>query len=257
MPQHPAGQSDEVWRRRASSFGSSAAEYAEHRPGYSPEAVEWLLAGVDGDALEVLDLGAGTGAVTGALLALGHQVVAVDADRDMVAELGRRHPRARALVGSAETIPLADGSMDAVLVGTAFHWFDLDLAGPEVARVLRPGGVAGLLYNDSDDTVEWVAELDRVGRTSASTPPNREWRSPAPLPGLGPWREERFPHTHRRTAASLTATIGTHSHTRVVTPEEREQTLGRIRAFLDGRPETSTGEFDVPMTTVAYRAPRS
>jgi SAM-dependent methyltransferase len=252
----PEGQSDELWRRRASSFGSSAAAYADHRPDYAVAAVEWVLEGARRDVADVLDLGAGTGALTGTLLDLGRRVLAVDPDPEMLAELRRRHPRAGALVAPAELIPVADDSVDAVVVATALHWFDLDRAGAEIGRVLRPGGVLGVFYNHTDETVDWVAELGRVSRTSASSEPTRdddEARSPS-VPGFSAWEERRFPHAHRRTAASLTATIGTHSHTRVVSPDEREQVLRGIRTFLDGQPETSAGEFDLPLTTVAARA---
>lgn len=254
----PQGQSEELWRRRASSFGSSAAEYADHRPDYAADAVAWLLEADDGPVRTVLDLGAGTGALTRTLLDLGLQVVAVDPDVDMLAELGRRHPTAIVTVGSAEAIPLADASVDAVLVGTAFHWFDRTLAMPEIARVLRPGGILGTLYNETDDSVEWVAALGEVSRTSASSEPRADdgaW-PPTLGPEFGPWAEELFAHAHGRTAASLTATIGTHSHTRVVSDEERVVTLDRIRRFLESRPETSQGEFDVPLTTVAHRTRR-
>ena len=93
----------------------------------------------------VLDLGAGTGKLTGTLLTLGAEVVAVEPDPAMLGELRGALPAVRALSGSAETLPLPDESIDAVLAGNALHWFDMDVAGPEIARVLRPGGVlAGL-----------------------------------------------------------------------------------------------------------------
>jgi SAM-dependent methyltransferase len=254
----PQGQSEELWRRRAASFGSSAADYADHRPDYSADAVAWIVEASDGPARRVLDLGAGTGALTGTLLGRGLDVVAVDPDGGMLAELRRRHPTANATVGSAESIPLAAASVDAVVVGTAFHWFDRDRALPEIARVLRPGGVLGTLYNHTDDSVEWVAELGEVSRTSASSERRADDEDWPPTLGdeFEQWVEGRFAHAHRRTAVSLTATIGTHSHTRVVSDEERVGTLDRIRRFLESRPETSQGEFDVPLTTVANRTRR-
>lgn len=252
----PEGQTDELWRRRAASFGSSAADYADHRPDYAGAAVSWVLDAAEGAVLDVLDLGAGTGVLTAALLDGGHRVVAMDPDADMLAELRRRHPAARTAVASAESIALPDAVVDAVLVGTAFHWFDQDRAASEIARVLRPGGCLGLLYNHTDDSVEWVAELGRISRTSASSAPRDDRQWPVPLLGFGDWEEARFPHSHRRTADSLTATIGTHSHTRVVSSEERAETLTRIRVFLDSHPETSHGEFEVPLVTVANRVTR-
>ena len=151
----------------------------------------------------------------------------------MLSELRRRLPGVPAATGRAEAIPLADASVDAVLVATAFHWFDQDRALAEIARVLRPGGVLGLLYNLVDTGVPWVAELDRLARSSVSIPPGEEPEAPASYAGFGPVELERFQHRHRRTAESLTATIGTHSHTLVISPEERAELLARVRAFLD------------------------
>src|ERR1700690_250709 len=133
--------------QRARSFGRVAAEYERGRPGYPPEAIEWLL----GDPpLEVLDLGAGTGKLTQALLAAGHRVSAVEPLDEMRAILSSQLPAARALAGSAEQLPLADASMDAVAVGSAFHWFDEGAALAEISRVLRPAGVLGHLGDSFD-----------------------------------------------------------------------------------------------------------
>ena len=241
-----------MWARRSSSFGAAARAYAEHRPDYAPEAVAWCLAGSERPVLDALDLGAGTGALTAGLVASGLSVTAVEPDPEMLAELRRRLPDVRAAVGRAEAVPLGDDTVDAVLVGTAFHWFDTERALPEIARVLRPGGVLALLYNLIDDSVPWVAELDELSRTSVSLPPgeaNEVWS----FAGFGAVEEARFPHRHRRTAESMTATIGTHSHTLVVSDEERADVLDRVRAFLDSRPETSAGPFDHPLNTAAGR----
>src|SRR5262249_54933891 len=129
----------------SSSFGTAAGAYAEHRPDYAQAAVSWALETAPGP--RVLDLGAGTGKLTGTLVALGVDVVAVEPDPAMLAELHRSLPAVRALPGSAESIPLPDASVDAVLSGNAMHWFDMDLAGPEIARVLAPGGVLAGLWN--------------------------------------------------------------------------------------------------------------
>ena len=118
--------------RQASSFGTAAAAYAEHRPGYADAAVDWALSPVrDRHPLRVLDLAAGTGKLTATLVGLAAEVTAVEPDPAMLAELRRElgsAPALRALAGTAEEIPLPDASVDAVLVGQAMHWFDLDRA---------------------------------------------------------------------------------------------------------------------------------
>jgi SAM-dependent methyltransferase len=248
-------ETDDVKSRRARSFGASAAAYAEHRPGYPLDGVRWGLAAASGEVASVLDLGAGTGKLTGGLVALGLDVTAVEPDPDMLAQLSALFPAVRAVTGKAESIPLADGSVDAVVVGQAFHWFDWERALAEIARVLRPGGALAALWNREDDSAPWMAGLGEVARTSVT----QSWTSDWPVFD-GEWFEDgekrEFPHTHRRTADSLTATIGTQSHTLVVSPRERAEVLGRIRAYLRSRPETASGEFDMPLLAAVVRGRR-
>ncbi|MET9890377.1 class I SAM-dependent methyltransferase [Streptomyces sp. NPDC006465] len=97
----------------SSSFGAAAAAYAEHRPDYAQDAVRWALEPAPGP--RVLDLGAGTGKLTATLVALGVDVIAVEPDPAMLAQLRRTLPTVRAPPGTAEAIPLRDGSVDAVL----------------------------------------------------------------------------------------------------------------------------------------------
>lgn len=132
---------------RARSFARVAGEYERGRPGYPRAAIQWLLGA---KPLEVLDLGAGTGKLSAALLEAGHRVTAVEPLDEMRAILTSRLPQAHALDGTAEQLPLADASVDAVVVGAAFHWFDQSVALAEIARVLRPPGVLGLLGNAFD-----------------------------------------------------------------------------------------------------------
>ncbi|MFF8382146.1 class I SAM-dependent methyltransferase [Streptomyces kanasensis] len=248
-----------------SSFGTAAAAYAEHRPDYARTAVRWALEPAPGP--RVLDLGAGTGKLTATLIALGADVTAVEPDPAMLTELRRALPAARALPGSAEAIPLPDASVDAVLAGNALHWFDMAVAGPEIARVLAPGGILAGLWNVMDDRIDWVAGLARVGGCAAIGPRDTPtgWRAEtadAHLPETGvaarfgsPERAE-FPHGQRRTADSLVATIATRAGMLVMPEREREATLGRIRAYLASRPETADGEFTLPMLTAVLRVRR-
>ncbi|WP_422741686.1 class I SAM-dependent methyltransferase [Micromonospora sp. WMMD754] len=257
------GHDDQL--RHSSSFGAAATAYAEHRPDYARDAVRWALAHAPGP--RVLDLGAGTGKLTAGLRAAGVDVSAVEPDPAMLAELRRAVPDVRALPGSAEAIPLPDASVDAVLAGNAMHWFDMAVAGPEIARVLAPGGTLAGLWNVLDDRVDWVAELARVSGSAAVGPRDTpaSWRVETarmhvPTNGAAA-RFERpeqaeFPHGQRRTADSLVATLATRAGMLVMPAEERDATLGRIRAFLASRPETAAGEFTLPMLTCVLRVRR-
>ncbi|SDI98728.1 Methyltransferase domain-containing protein [Actinokineospora alba] len=248
--------------RLASSFGAAAVAYAEHRPDYAPDAVRWALEAAPGP--RVLDLGAGTGKLTGTLVALGVDVIAVEPDPAMLTELRRALPAVRALPGNAEAIPLPDGSVDAVLAGNALHWFDMAVAGPEIARVLAPGGILAGLWNVMDDRVDWVAGLERVSGSAAIGPRDTfsNWRTATAglhLPDggvaarFGSPEQAEFPHGQRRTADSLIATIATRAGVLVMPEPEREATLARIRAFLATRPETTSAEFTLPMLTGVLR----
>ncbi|MER5709985.1 class I SAM-dependent methyltransferase [Streptomyces sp. NPDC042898] len=249
----------------SSSFGAAAAAYAAHRPNYAQAAVRWALEPAPGP--RVLDLGAGTGKLTATLAALGADVIAVEPDPAMLAELRRALPAVRALPGSAEAIPLPDASVDAVLAGNAMHWFDMAVAGPEISRVLTPGGTLAGLWNVLDDHVEWVAGLARVGGSAAIGPRDTpaSWRAVTadmhlPKAGaaarFGSPEQAEFPHGQRRTADSLVATLATRAGMLVMPEQEREAALGRIGAFLSSRPETADGEFTLPMLTAVLRVRR-
>lgn len=251
--------------RHASSFGAAATAYAAHRPDYALAAVCWAIEPAPG--LRVLDLGAGTGKLTAVLGAVGADVTAVEPDRAMRTELRHALPDVRSLPGRAEAIPLPDASVDAVLAGNALHWFDLAVAGPEIARVLAPGGVLAGLWNVVDDRIDWVAGLARVSGSAVIGPRDTpaSWRAAMagvrlPKAGgsarFGSPEQAEFPHGQRRTASSLVATLATRAGMLVMREQEHEATLGRIRAFLASRPETADGEFVLPMLTCVLRVRR-
>jgi SAM-dependent methyltransferase len=248
--------SDPTRGQRASSFGSRAAEYAQHRPDYPPAAIEWGLSGASGTPRRVLDLGAGTGKLTLGLAALGLDVTAVEPDPGMRAELERAVPSATSLAGQAERIPLPDGSVDAVFVGQAFHWFDAPVALTEIGRVLRPGGVCVPMWNYEDESVPWVAEFTALGRDGARRPTSIEDVLEVTHPAFESFESDRFRHAQRRTAESLLETIATYSKVIVSAPAESAALLGRLRQFLAGNPATADGEFELPLVTTALRARR-
>jgi len=142
---------------KATSFGNVAESYDRVRPGPPPEALDWLVP----DRCEVaVDLAAGTGLFTRALLGRAARVVAVEPDPRMREVLANRSPEVDVREGWGEAMPLPDASADAVFVSTAWHWLDPVRAVPEIARVLRPGGRLGVIWTSRNRDQDWVAELD-------------------------------------------------------------------------------------------------
>jgi SAM-dependent methyltransferase len=233
---------------RSLSFGSAAAAYERGRPSYPPEAIDWLL---PRGARQVLDLGAGTGKLTTRLVERGLDVVAVDPIPDMLELLSASLPETRALLGTAEEIPLEDNSVDAVLVAQAWHWVDPERAIPEVARVLRPGGRLGLVWNTRDERLGWVREL---GQIIGSDGDGRRFDVELPEPFI-----ERARHqvewTNYLTPQALIDLVASRSYCNTSPTEVRTQTLDQVRELLSTHPAlaNSTG-LAMPYVTVCIRA---
>ncbi len=237
IPEVSAGPRDPMPRaeriRRARSFAGVAAEYDRGRPGYPPEAIDWIL-GVE--PLDVLDLGAGTGKLTEGL-AVRHRVFAVEPLAEMRELLARRLPDVRVLEGSAEAVPLAALSVDAVVVGAAFHWFDHERALAEILRVLRRPGVLGLLGNSFDTSVPWEAEL-RAILGPAALGRRGHWPDPERLLELFAEVEDReYAHSQPVTRARLQDYASSRSGFATLAPALREQRLQEIDRLWARTPE--------------------
>ena len=217
---------------RARSFGAVAAAYDAGRPTFPADALTWILGP---GRLQLLDLGAGTGKLSKVAASLGHDVVAVDPSEEMLA-LCRRVPGVDTMVGAAESIPLAHASVDAVLVGQAFHWFDHARALPEIARVLRPHGVLGLLWNHHDTVVPWVRRLHRAIIGEDFLAGNDEFD---PMPILlqsdlfSMVETARFRHWHDLDRNGLRQLAQSHSRVAVLTESRRESVLEQIDAIYE------------------------
>jgi SAM-dependent methyltransferase len=223
------------WSRlvHASSFGAAADSYQRGRPGYPQSAVEWL---VPRRAETVLDLGAGTGKLTRSLAGAGLKVTAVEPSRGMREQLAAAVPAARVLAGSAEKIPLADASVDAVVVAHAWHWFDAALAVPEIARVLVPGGTLSLVWNLRDEAEPWVAALGAImHRYSAQVIDS----SPVIGAPFGP--PERIEVRWRQpvTRQEILDMVASRSYVISMPGPERDQLLGEVTELLAGHPDLS------------------
>jgi SAM-dependent methyltransferase len=250
---------------RRLSFGSVAADYDRYRPAPPPQALDWLI---PPDATAVLDLAAGTGVVTRLLIGRAARVVAVEPDERMRAVLAARCPEAEVLAGRGEDIPLPDASVDAVVIASAWHWLDPDRAVPEIARVLRPGGVLGVIWVSRDTRVDWVAEFnglmreareaDRAPDPTAANGPRRERRRRRELafpPGapMSAVEEQTVEYTLPMTKDDLFGLLGTLSGVITLDPATRADFTQRARDFLDRQPWEQT---DLPMICRCLRSTR-
>lgn len=235
-------------RERSLSFGSQAAAYERGRPSYPPEAIDWLLP--DG-ARDVLDLGAGTGKLTTRLAERGLAVVAVDPLPEMLEVLTHALPDTPALLGTAEQIPLPDNSVDAVLVAQAWHWVDPAQALPEVARVLRPGGRLGLVWNTRDERLGWIKDLgDIIGREH--DPFNYTVELPAPFTDV---HRHFVEWTSYLTPQALIDLVASRSYCITAPADARTKTLDQVRELLATHPALAQSSgLALPYVTVCIRA---
>ena len=239
-------------RERSLSFGSQAAAYERGRPSYPPEAVDWLLAPTDTwVARDVLDLGAGTGKLTTRLVERGLTVIAVDPIAEMLEMLRTALPDTPALLGSAEQIPLPDNAVDAVLVAQAWHWFDQERAVAEIARVLRPGGRLGVLWNTRDERSGWVKDFGRIVGLEHDRD-NATVDLPEPFIDIATHQVE---WTNYITPQALIDYVASRSYCITSPAEVRARTLDEVRELLVSHPSlaNATG-LAMPYITVCVRA---
>jgi SAM-dependent methyltransferase len=140
---------------RAGSFGGAAAKYERYRQGPPIAAVDWVL---PVPVRTVVDLGAGTGALTRLLVGRADEVVAVEPDDRMREVLIESVPGVRAVAGRGESIPLPDASADAVLASSSWHWMDTVPTLLEVGRVLVPGGTLAAMWSGPDPETGLIAQ---------------------------------------------------------------------------------------------------
>lgn len=238
----------------AKGFGDGAAAYERGRPGYPQEVVD-LLAGELGlgPGRTVADVGAGTGKLTRLLPATGASVVAVEPVAAMRATLARLVPEAEVVDGTAEALPLDDGSVDAVVVAQAFHWFDAPAALAEASRVLRPGGGLALVWNTRDEREPWVARLSELIHWHDSPIPtydrDRDW--PAEVAASGrftPVEHRRIAHRQDMDADLLVERVLSTSYIAAKPEAERDEIAAGVRELVAGFPE----RFPLPYLTDVF-----
>ena len=253
---------DSVHAAAAAGFAAGAATYAAGRPEYPAEVEGWLSEDLRlGPGRAVLDLGAGTGKFLSRLRSVGARLYAVEPVPAMLQRLIADNPDVAAKAGTAERIPFADASMDAIVCAQSFHWFASRGALAEMRRVLKIGGALGLVWNVRDESVDWVAALTRIIAPYEGAAPrfsSGRWREVFPADGFSPLKERRFAHVHvgpperivvdRVLSTSFVAALG---------EAEREKVAARIRALIAATPALAgRSEVAFPYETQAYRCLR-
>jgi ubiquinone/menaquinone biosynthesis C-methylase UbiE len=229
------------------SFGPVADAYDRARPSYPDDAVTWLTG--SGHSM-VLELGAGTGKLTEVLHRAGHEVLATDPLPEMLAVLGSR-VEVNHVVATAEHIPVRSRSVDVVICGQSFHWFDHSLAMAEIARVLRPGGVLALAWNTYDEGIPWVKRLKRL-----ISPELDVTQRAMPLmetPYFGFVDEKQFRIWQPHTAKSLADLARSVSHVATMSEPARADVLAKIDALYAEYGRGHDG-MQVPYITRCFRA---
>ena len=239
----------------ARGFQLGAADYEVGRPGY-PEAAITRLADELGLGPErvIVDLAAGTGKLTRALLGLGARLVAVEPVAGMREQLGRAVPGVEVRDGTAEHMPLDSSSVDAVFVAQAFHWFDVPAAAAEIHRVLVPGGGLAVVRNEWDESVQWIVAMrDLIAAHASRVERDRsdDWREALAASGrFSPYQEAIFPNPVRVSPEVLRARVASLSFVALLDDAARERLLDAVSDLVAERDLVAAdGLLDTPYRT--------
>jgi SAM-dependent methyltransferase len=243
-----------VHPKAAVGFARAARAYERGRATFPAGAVEAILAAAGAaPGRTLLELGAGTGKLTRSLTGSGARVIALEPVDEMRALLADTAPAAEPLAGVAEDIPLPDASVDAIVAGQAYHWFEPVAATAEVARVLRPGGAVALVWNRRDERVAWMLGFSAILDAHAGDAPRYKhgtWRRGFDgNPAFDPLELRTWPHTGAAGRDVIRARVASMSFVAALDDEPRAALLAQIDGLLDTHPDTA-GRDDVAMPYV-------
>ena len=233
-------------RTAAQGFSAGADAYKRARPDYAIEAVDALVTrlGIGADA-RVVDLGAGTGKFTAQLVPTGAELIAIEPVANMRAHLAADLPGVGVLAGTGERIPLADASVDAIVVAQAFHWFDGAAALREIRRVLRPGGGLGLVWNARERT-GWAGEMAEMVDAYGDAIRRHETEQWIDAfdggAGFSPLERSEFPNAQDVDVEQVLQRVASTSFIATLPGSEREALLDRVRNLLTTHPDTKGRE---------------
>jgi SAM-dependent methyltransferase len=247
----------DVHATAAAGFSHDAQIYSRGRPGFPPESLDWLTQDLRlGPGKLAIELGAGTGKFTKLLVRTGAEIVAVEPVSAMLAELAAEQPHIRALRASAQSLPLGSASADAVVCAQSFHWFATAATLAEIHRVLKPGGMLGLVWNIRDKSVAWVNALSQIiDRHEGNAPryDDGEWRAVFPAPGFDQFQERSVAHVHAGNAEQvIVERTASTSFVAALPDDERTRLLDQVRALIAATPELGGQTTAMPYVTRMY-----
>ncbi len=242
----------------AKGFAAGADAYERGRPEYSPEAIAALIRELGiGPGKRVLDLAAGTGKLTRQLEPSGADLVAVEPIAEMRAKLEAALPLVEAIEGTAERIPLPNHSVDAVVVGQAFHWFDGIRAVSEIRRVLKPDGALGLIWQARNPTRPWIERLNEIIDGADDGHPRFRtmgWLAAFDLTALfEPLREATFDTVQHASVETMVDRVASISYIAAMSVARRERVLGEVRELIASDPDTAGADaIELPYLAHVY-----
>ena len=239
-------------------YARAVEHYRRGRPSYPDDAVGYLVKELGiGQGCDLLELGAGTGKFTELIAFSGARVTAVEPVAAMREALERNCPTVIALDGTAEAIPLPDGSADAVVSAQSFHWFDGDRALGEIHRVMCEGGTLGLIWNIRDEASDWSERLTAIfDRLAGDGPRYRDgiWREAFERTTLfGPLHHRVAYHVHHVTPEAFMDRVLSVSYVASAPEAERHRVMAEVEELLATDPELrDRAEIVMPYRTEVF-----
>jgi ubiquinone/menaquinone biosynthesis C-methylase UbiE len=244
-PIHPTAQS---------GFDQSAQAYSKGRPDYPTEALDFMQSNLGlTNASKILEVGAGTGKMTNLLAQRGFKIQAVEPVAGMRAQFKKELPEIPIMQGTAEALPCASESYDAIVVAQAFHWFKGPKALQEFARVLKPGGPLILIWNARDESYAWIRQMRELMDPHEGQAPryhSGEWRKAFATPqSFSPLHEKSFRHEHQGNVDIFVDRVASVSFIAALPHIERTRILHQVRSLIETAPELK----NVSPLTMPYR----